>query len=131
MLRTANLGSRWSQARHTSRYLVLFGLFVFPICLFFHKLLFLCIYFLFELTYISGERYEDSIFAKIPLYSAQYNFTRMYTEFIVGNRKNLLQYTDVATDIVPRSFVGMYKVDFDVWVAEICCILMYTNFIGI
>ena len=67
----------------------------------------------------AGERYEDSVFAKIPLYSAQYNFTKMYSEFVMGNRKNLLQYTDAASETIHAYFVGLYKVDFGVRVASI------------
>ena len=67
----------------------------------------------------AGERYEDSVFAKIPLYSAQYNFTKMYSEFVMGNRKNLLQYTDAASETIHAYFVGLYKVDIGVRVASI------------
>ena len=59
---------------------------------------------------MAGERYEDSIFAKIPLYQGLFHFIRMHTGFFLGHRRNLLQYVDRAAELVPVCFDGLFRV---------------------
>lgn len=44
------------------------------------------------------------------MYKAGYNYVRMFCSYFMGERAHLLQYADVASEIVPICFMGVYRV---------------------
>lgn len=59
-----------------------------------------------------GDSVEESIIEKIPLYKAGYNYVRLFCSYFMGERAHLLQYADVASELVPICFMGVYRVSF-------------------
>lgn len=57
-----------------------------------------------------GETYEESIFHKIPLFRGGYNQIKSFCSFFMRRRENLLEFADIAAELVPICFQGLYRV---------------------
>lgn len=62
------------------------------------------------LFFVEGENFEESLFNKVPFFKCQYNFANGFCSYFMNERERLLTYADLASEIAPSCFTGLYKV---------------------